>query len=684
MKPATILASSQLQPTREKTSERPSTLSEVPFVSVIVPVRNEEAHVRDTLVELLHQDYDPESFEILVVDGRSTDATREVVRALQEEHPHLRLLDNPRQWSSAGRNVAIKDAQGDLFVIIDGHCQLNNPCYLSDLAAAFARSKADCIGRPQPLDICEATPLQRAIALARASRLGHHPDSHIYSDREGFVPPQSVAIAYRRSVFNTIGLFDESFDACEDVEFNHRLAQANLRCFLTPAVQVHYHPRSSLPRLFRQMIRYGRGRVRLLRKHPDTSSSLAGFAPGALVAGTLLGPLACLLFPPLWLFYFAVLGLYTALLLAFSVGLACTRREPLLLPLFPLVFATVHYGAGTGQCLEAILGGSKRRRGKPKRSLSSEAEKIAATPTQAAQPTVAERACEKRTLNALTIDVEDYYQVSAFDHCVSRDHWEGFEQRVEGSTQKILDLLSARGVPGTFFILGWVAERYPGLVRAIHQAGHEVGCHGYGHQLIYQQTPEVFRADLCRARDVLEDILGQRITAYRAPSFSITRNSLWALDILIEEGFTLDSSIYPVHHDRYGLPGAPAHPWRVERPAGSLWEFPPPVWRFLRFPFPVGGGGYFRLYPYAFTRKALRDINASGRPFALYLHPWEFDPDQPRLRTGRLRALRHYLNLHRTEERLNRVLEDFSFATLSEALEQYQPEAKPSCQRWAA
>jgi polysaccharide deacetylase family protein (PEP-CTERM system associated) len=271
-------------------------------------------------------------------------------------------------------------------------------------------------------------------------------------------------------------------------------------------------------------------------------------------------------------------------------------------------------------------------------------------------------------LNALTIDVEDYYHVSGFEHCVSRRQWDDFPERVGNNTRRLLDILTENDVRATFFILGWVAERQPDLVRAIHAAGHEIGCHSYAHRLIYEQTPSQFRVDLRLGRLVLEDIIGERITAYRAPSFSITRRSLWALDILLEEGFLFDSSIYPTHHDRYGIAGTPLHPHSIERAGGSLWEFPPPVWPLLKYPLPVGGGGYFRLYPYGLTRRGLRAINAAGRAFAVYLHPWEFDPDQPRLHPGMMRSFRHYVGLKRTEERLLRLLQDFRFGTMSEAL----------------
>jgi polysaccharide deacetylase family protein (PEP-CTERM system associated) len=236
----------------------------------------------------------------------------------------------------------------------------------------------------------------------------------------------------------------------------------------------------------------------------------------------------------------------------------------------------------------------------------------------------------------------------------------------------VLEILDDAGVRGTFFVLGWVAERHPDLVRAIRMGGHEVGSHGYEHRLIYEQTPRQFRSDLRLARDVLQDILGEPVTAYRAPSFSITRDSLWALDVLIEERFALDSSIYPTRHDRYGLPGAPLQPHCIRRPAGEIWEFPPPVWRVCGYPMPVGGGGYFRLYPYALTVWGLRAINAAGRPFAVYLHPWELDPEQPRLQPGRLRAFRHYVNLHKTTGRLIRLLRDFRFGPLSRALINWQ------------
>ncbi len=278
-----------------------------------------------------------------------------------------------------------------------------------------------------------------------------------------------------------------------------------------------------------------------------------------------------------------------------------------------------------------------------------------------------------RPLNALTVDVEDYYHVSAFEEVAPRERWDSFPPRIALGTHKILDLLARHGVRATFFILGWVAERSPGLVRAIQSAGHEVACHGYWHRLVYQQTPEEFRADLCRARDMLQDITGERVTAYRAPSFSITRASLWALDVLIEEGFLYDSSVYPTYHDRYGIPGAPAWPHMIRRRAGVIHEFPMPVYRKLGYPLPIGGGGYFRLYPYWFTRRGLSALNAAGKPFVCYVHPWELDPDQPRLPARWLRRWRHYIGLSRTERKLGRLLDDFRFGTLSDLVPSVLP-----------
>ena len=334
----------------------------MPLISVIVPVRNEADYIADTLAQLLVQDYPPDRLEILVADGRSTDETRTIVSAIATDHPRVRLLDNPRRLSSAGRNVALAASRGDIILLIDGHCQIDNPRYLADLADAFARSGADSVGRPQPLDVRGADWTQRAIAEARSSFLGHHPDSHIYSDREGFVPPQSVAVAYRREVFGHIGTFDERFDACEDVEFNHRLSRAGLSCFFTPRATVRYQPRDTLPKLFRQMVRYGRGRVRLLRKHPDTFS-LSSVVPALFLVGLIVGPLLASAVAALWFVYLGSLVAYAAVVCTASLQCAARSRQPALLALLPAVFVTVHLGAGWGLCWEAVAGLFVSKRG---------------------------------------------------------------------------------------------------------------------------------------------------------------------------------------------------------------------------------------------------------------------------------------------------------------------------------
>jgi polysaccharide deacetylase family protein (PEP-CTERM system associated) len=659
---------------------------------VVVPVRNEARCIETALHQLLTQNYPPDRFEVIVSDGQSTDRTCDIVRDLQMSHGNLRLVHNTRRWSSAGRNMGVSSARGDIIVIVDGHAEVESPGYLAKLADAFARSGADCIGRPQPLDIANATSLQRAIAVARSCRLGHHPDSWIYSAGEQFVPPESVAAAYRKEVFQSVGLFDEEFDACEDVEFNHRVARAGLRCFFTPKVQARYHPRSTLRGLFQQLHRYGRGRVRLLAKHPDTLS-LPCLMPAALIAAVISGAVLSLYIPTVALAYFASMGIYVLVLVLTSLALAAKARDWQLAAWLPLVFATIHFGAGVGSLHE--VGRQWRRRWKSnsvsdhirRPTENSIGPQIFPEPTENRVESVALSSTQgwrsqphhdhgRGLLNALTIDVEDYFQVSGFEHCVSRTNWSDYESRVVGSTKRMLKILANGSVRGTFFVLGWVAEKHPDLVRAIQADGHEIGCHSYWHRLVYHQTPEEFREDLRRARAVLEDITGDAVVAYRAPSFSITRKSLWALDVLVDEGFRFDSSIYPTLHDRYGLPGAPSRPHQIIRPGGTLWEFPMAICRWFGYPIPIGGGGYFRLYPYALTRRGLEAINAAGRPFTVYLHPWEFDPDQPRLKPGRIKAFRHYVNLHRTEPRLVRLLQEFALGPLGEVYSQLQAQGE--------
>lgn len=272
--------------------------------------------------------------------------------------------------------------------------------------------------------------------------------------------------------------------------------------------------------------------------------------------------------------------------------------------------------------------------------------------------------------NALTVDVEDYFHVSAFSESIDRNHWDRYPCRVEANTRVLLALFEKASVKATFFVLGWVAERYPALVREIASAGHEVACHGYSHELVYRQSPAVFREESKRSKGILENIIQQPVKGYRAASYSITPKSVWALDVIAELGFLYDSSIFPVRHDRYGMPGSRREPHALKTPAGhALVEFPLSTFQLLRYRLPVAGGGYFRLFPYWFTRYALGRINAVDRlPFIFYLHPWEIDPNQPRVQAGRLSRFRHYQNLERCEQRLVALLKDFSFDTAERVL----------------
>jgi len=272
--------------------------------------------------------------------------------------------------------------------------------------------------------------------------------------------------------------------------------------------------------------------------------------------------------------------------------------------------------------------------------------------------------------NALTVDVEDYFHVAALAPSIHRDSWASRESRVVGNTHKLLAIFDQFSVRGTFFVLGWVAERYPQLIKDIAGRGHEIACHGFSHRLVYEQSPKEFREETLRAKNLLEDITGSAVIGYRAASYSIVRESLWALDILVELGFAYDSSIFPVHHDRYGIPNAERVPHRMrtlnER---SIVEWPLATARILGLSLPVAGGGYFRLLPYWFSRWGLASINRRElQPFVFYLHPWEIDPAQPRVAASWLSRFRHYTNLGKCEERLRRLLGEFRFGTVKDGL----------------
>ena len=272
--------------------------------------------------------------------------------------------------------------------------------------------------------------------------------------------------------------------------------------------------------------------------------------------------------------------------------------------------------------------------------------------------------------NALTIDVEDYFHVSALAPSISPDSWISRESRVVANTEKLLAIFEQYDVRGTFFVLGWVAERYPQLIRDIAANGHEIACHGFSHRLVYEQSPQEFREETLRSKNLLEDITGTEVLGYRAASYSIIRESLWALDILDELGFVYDSSIFPVRHDRYGIVDAERAPHRLSTRNGrSIVEWPLATARILGFRLPVAGGGYFRLLPYWVTHWGLASINQREmQPFIFYLHPWEIDPTQPRVQASWLSRFRHYTNLDKCEGRLRRLLGEFKFCTARDCL----------------
>ncbi|MDQ7837633.1 MAG: DUF3473 domain-containing protein [Thermodesulfobacteriota bacterium] len=307
--------------------------------------------------------------------------------------------------------------------------------------------------------------------------------------------------------------------------------------------------------------------------------------------------------------------------------------------------------------------------------------------------------------NALTIDVEDYFQVHAFSSVINPPDWDNYESRVEGNTYRILEMLSNpcgavipahhsslithHSIKATFFILGWIAEKYPKLIREIAGQGHEIASHGYRHELVTNQCPDEFRADVAKTKKILEDITGEEVVGYRASTYSITRKTLWALKILAEEGYKYDSSIFPVHHDVYGFPDAPRFPFKVclngnvqtvqsfavknsfkrandSNISNAIWEFPISTIRLLRQNIPIAGGGYFRLFPYWLVKRLLGHINRTEqRSFIFYLHPWEFDPGQPKIDNAPLKSrVRHYLNLDKVEGRFKTLLSDFNFVPI--------------------
>lgn len=278
--------------------------------------------------------------------------------------------------------------------------------------------------------------------------------------------------------------------------------------------------------------------------------------------------------------------------------------------------------------------------------------------------------------HALSVDVEDWFQVLNLAEHVDRADWDRLELRCDAATRRLLDLFDRRGARATFFFLGWIAERLPDLVRDAAAAGHEIGSHGYDHRLLHDLGADGFREDLRRTAAILTELTGRAPTSFRACTWSVTCRTPWAPRILVEEGYRLDSSIQPVRHPDYGVPGAPATPYRLHTAAGALDEFPPLSWRLGPARLPLGGGGYLRLLPTWMFARGLRQTARTGWPGCLYLHPWEVDPAQPRRRVGGLRGFRHYVNLARTAKKLDRLLGRFRFVGLEEALAQ--------CASWRA
>jgi len=281
-------------------------------------------------------------------------------------------------------------------------------------------------------------------------------------------------------------------------------------------------------------------------------------------------------------------------------------------------------------------------------------------------------------LNALTIDVEDYFQVTAFEHAVDRHNWTTMETRIERNCETILSILEDYKVKATFFVLGWIAERYPILIRTIFNEGHEIASHGFDHRSVLNQSRDAFKEDIIKTKALLEDITGSRVKGYRAPSFSINSASLWALDILYEYGHSYDSSIFPIiKHDRHELASSHRFPYLIElNHKGKIREFPPSTIKFLGLNMPIAGGGYLRLFPLSLVERGIRKINdREKQPAIIYIHPWELDPEQPRIPANMLSRFRHYVNLDTTEKKLHSLMSHFKFTTLSKLSVQLFSEA---------
>ncbi len=300
------------------------------------------------------------------------------------------------------------------------------------------------------------------------------------------------------------------------------------------------------------------------------------------------------------------------------------------------------------------------------------AGKLSDDPSTSASP--------RPVVNAMTVDVEDWFQVQAFAKVIERDTWPSREYRVEANTRLLLQLFAEHDVRATFFVLGWVAQRSPGLVREIQSAGHEIACHGWSHRLVFEQSPDEFREETVRAKHLLENVAGVAVNGYRAATYSITHKSLWALDVLLDAGFTYDSSIFPVRHDVYGIPDARTTPGLISAPSGRrIREFPLTTWEIGPLRVPVAGGGYFRLFPQWVIHRGIRAMNRRRAPAVFYLHPWEVDPFQPRVAADWRGRLRHYTGLANAIPRLERLVRTFTFDTVAESLRQFEVSGQTAC-----
>ena len=320
--------------------------TELPFITVVMPVRNEERFIASTIEQLLQQDYPPDRYEILVADGMSDDSTRAIVARMSKRHPQIRLVDNVKRLSSAGRNLGFRQGRGEVFMVIDGHCFIPTSKLLSGISATIEKNGADCLGRAQPLDPPDITDFQMAVALSRSSFLGHGKGYLIYSSSEGPVSPVSHGAIYRREVFTKVGFVDEGFDACEDVEFNYRLEKQGFKTYMSPILTVKYYPRENLRALFRQMKRYGFGRGKFILKHPE-ALDLSTPIPAALVLGLAVLPVAGLFRPVLRRVLPLVYGAYLALVMLTAVRISWERGLRFFPHLVP-IFLVIHSGLGLG------------------------------------------------------------------------------------------------------------------------------------------------------------------------------------------------------------------------------------------------------------------------------------------------------------------------------------------------